>query len=119
MLINHLDLQVHDVQASARFFERNFGFALQTSRTSPALAVLGGDGGFVLVLQRRRDEAPYPDGFHLGFLVDEVARVHELHARLTADDGCTVSPVERNARGTMIYCRHDGVVIEVSCRGRG
>ncbi len=115
MRINHLDLQVHDVQATARFFERHFGFALETSRTSPAIAILSGDGGFVLVLQRRKDETPYPEGFHLGFLVEDVETVRAFHARATAD-GVHVSAVDTNARGTMVYCRHDGVLIEVSCR---
>jgi catechol 2,3-dioxygenase-like lactoylglutathione lyase family enzyme len=115
MLLNHLDLQVHDVQATALFFERYFGFTLQTNRTSPAIAVLGGDGGFVLVLQRRKDESPYPEGFHLGFLLGDVASVLAFHARAVAD-GLPVSGVDTNSRGTMVYCRHDGVVVEVSCR---
>jgi catechol 2,3-dioxygenase-like lactoylglutathione lyase family enzyme len=113
--LNHLDFQVHDVQATARFFERHFGFVLKTNRTSPAIAILDGDGGFVLVLQRRKDEAPYPEGFHCGFLVPEVADVLAFHARAVAD-GLQVSPVDRNARGTVVHCRHDGIVIEVSCR---
>lgn len=116
--LNHLDLQVSDVQAHVVFFER-FGLVLQTSRTSPAIAILGDDAGFVLVLQRQKDPTQrYPDGFHVGFLVDDVATVHTLHALLT-EGGLHPTPVETNGRGTMTYCRApDGWAVEVSCRVR-
>ncbi len=117
MHLNHLDLQVHDVQSTAAFFERHFGFRLQTSRTSPAIAILEGDGPFVLVLQRRKDETPYPNDFHLGFLVPDVATVERMHAALVAEHA-DVSAIDVNARGTMIYCRHDGFLVEVSCRSK-
>jgi catechol 2,3-dioxygenase-like lactoylglutathione lyase family enzyme len=117
MILNHVDLQVRDVQATVTFFETFFAFRLTTSRSSPAIAVLEGDRGVVLVLQRRKDEAPYPEGFHIGFLVDDVPTVVAFHAR-ASDAGLHVSDVDRNSRGTMVYCRHDGITIEVSCRAR-
>ncbi len=117
MTLNHIDLQVADVQQNALFFERHFGFALKTSRTSPAIAILEGDGGFVLVLQRRKTDAPYPEGFHIGFLVERDELVHEFHARASAE-GLQLSPVERNSRGLMTYCRTSDFVVEVSCRVR-
>ena len=114
--LNHLDLQVSDVQAHVAFFER-FGLVLRTNRTSPALAIMGDEAGFVLVLQRRKHpDERYPEGFHVGFLVDDVGTVQTLHARL-ADGGLSLSPVETNNRGTMTYCRApDGWSVEVSCR---
>lgn len=117
MVLNHIDLQVTDVQRAARFFEEHFGFAMQTSRTSPAIAVLGGEGGVVLVLQRKEaDSHGYPDGFHVGFLVDTEAKVVDMQRRLT-EAGAQVSGVDRNNRGTMMYCNiGDGIAIEVSCR---
>jgi catechol 2,3-dioxygenase-like lactoylglutathione lyase family enzyme len=119
MILNHLDLQVSEVQAAVLFFERFFDLSLQTSRTSPALAILSDDRGFVLVLQRKkRAEDRYPDGFHLGFLVEDVATVERMHARLR-EGGAHVSDLETNNRGTMIYCRApDDIVVEVSCRRR-
>lgn len=118
MHLNHLDLQVRDVQKTVRFFERFFGFSLSTSRNSPAIAILRGDQGFVLVLQRRKTEdETYPRDFHLGFLVDDVATVERLHRELV-EAGEQVSDVATNARGTMIYCRHDGFLVEVSCATR-
>lgn len=117
MILNHLDLQVTDVQKTVSFFETFFDLTLQTSRTSPAFAILHDEGGFVLVLQRKKDAAQkYPDGSHLGFLVDDIATVERLHARLESG-GYEVGPIDRNARGTMIYCRlSDGLLVEVSCR---
>ena len=116
MNLNHLDLQVFDVQASARFFERYFGLALRSNAGSPALAFLTDPSGFVLVLQRAKSEQPYPEGFHLGFLVDGVDQVRQLHARAVAD-GLKVSDVIVNGRGTMIYVTApEGYYVEVSCQ---
>lgn len=116
MKLNHLDLQVFDVRASAGFFERYFGLALRSNPDSPALAFLTDASGFVLVLQRAKSAQPYPEGFHLGFLVDSVDQVRELHARVVAD-GTKVSDVIVNGRGTMIYLTApEGYYVEVSCQ---
>lgn len=115
MILNHLDLQVSDVQAMVSAFETFFGLTLQTSRNSPAIAIMSDGHGFTLVLQRKTEPA-YPDGFHFGFLVDDIATVERTHALLT-ERGQPVSPIDKNNRGTMIYCRlPDGIVVEVSCR---
>ena len=117
MNINHLDLQVSDVPGHGAFFERLFGLECQTSRTSPAIAILKDPGGFLLVLQRKKrpDEA-YPEGFHLGFLVGDVGIVESIQKRAQAE-GIEVSDIIRNSRGVMIYCRApDGFSVEVSVR---
>ena len=116
MKLNHLDLQVSDVQRSVDFFERYFDLELRSSRTSPALAILSDRHGFVLVIQRRKSDAEaYPEGFHLGFLVDDVESVHLAHAR-AKEGGLDVSDVITNNRGVMIYCKApDGYAVEVSC----
>lgn len=115
MKLNHLDLQVRDVQQSVAFFERYFDFELRSARSSPALAILSDGHDFTLVLQRMRNEADeYPEGFHIGFLVDEIARVHAFQARARAD-GLDVSDVIENGRGTLVYCRPSGMcLVEVS-----
>lgn len=116
MKLNHLDLQVSDVQRSVDFFERYFDLELQTSRTSPAIAILSDRHGFVLVLQRKKNDAEaYPEGFHLGFYVDDVEGVHRAHAR-AKEGGLDVTDVITNNRGVMIYCKApDGYAVEVSC----
>jgi catechol 2,3-dioxygenase-like lactoylglutathione lyase family enzyme len=116
MNINHLDLQVADVNASARFFARYFGLVIRSNPSSPALVILTDDSGFVLVLQRAEGNLAYPPGFHLGFLVDEVADVRALHARAVAD-GLPVSDLVVNGRGTMIYLTApEGYFVEVACQ---
>jgi len=115
--LNHLDLQVNDVQRTVTFFEDAFGFQLQSNRRSSSIAILSDSDGFVLVLQRKKFETDgYPDGFHFGFLVDDVETVHRFYA--TAHQlGLEVSEIIDNGRGTHVYCKGpDGLLAEVSCR---
>jgi catechol-2,3-dioxygenase len=116
MQLNHLDLQVYDVRTSAAFFERYFGLCVRSNPGSAALVILTDESGFVLVLQRAKPDERYPSGFHLGFLLNDVASVHSLHARALAD-GTPVSDVIVNGRGTMIYLTApEGYHVEVSCQ---
>jgi catechol 2,3-dioxygenase-like lactoylglutathione lyase family enzyme len=113
--LNHLDLQVADVQRTAALFEELFGFRHESSRTSPALAILTDGEGFTLVLQRKKNEAEaYPEGFHFGFLVPDVETVKRFHADARAR-ALDVSEIIENNRGVLVYCRTaDGLLIEVS-----
>lgn len=116
MQLNHLDLQVRDVQRCVTLLETYFDFELCSSRTSPAIAILSDRAGFTLVLQRKRDlEATYPEGFHIGFLRDTPEEVVAFQARARAD-GLNVSDVIENNRGTLVYVQPDDLcMIEVSC----
>jgi catechol 2,3-dioxygenase-like lactoylglutathione lyase family enzyme len=115
--LNHLDLQVPDVVDTAAWFARHFDFTIVSNPTSPAIIILRGDDGFSLVLQRRRDDDPaYPEGFHIGFLVDDVATVRATRARLAAA-GAAPGDVTTSNRGTMFYLYAPGkILVEVSCR---
>lgn len=119
MVLNHLDLQVSDVEASVRTFEQLFGLTMLSNRQSPALAIMSDGAGFTLVLQRQATPK-YPEGFHLGFILADVAAVEAAHRRLVAvagAHGVEVGDVGTNGRGTQVYCRlPDGIVVEVSCR---
>lgn len=111
MKLNHLDLVVPDVQATAAFLVSHFAFKRISNDKSPAIAILEDSGGLVLVLQRREGSDQGALG-HLGFYVDTVDEVHAKHAELQG-----ASPVETNGRGTMFYVRAPGgIVIEVNCR---
>jgi catechol-2,3-dioxygenase len=113
MQLNHLDLQVTDVPSTLAFFQKYFGFCACSS-PSPAIAILTNDSGFVLVLQRARQDARYPDGYHLGFLLEDDASVRALQVRARAD-GVPVSDVIENGRGTLVYfTRPEGYLVEVS-----
>jgi catechol 2,3-dioxygenase-like lactoylglutathione lyase family enzyme len=113
VLLNHLDLQVPDVQALASFLVEHFALQRRSNDRSPAIAILGDDAGFSLVIQRR-GEAAYPPGFHIGFVVDDAACVHDRHAKLAAA-GIAVGEIGRDARGTRFYVTAPGeILIEVS-----
>ncbi len=115
MNLNHLDLQVVDVVAAVEFFTRHFQLVPRTRTDSPAVVILGDDAGFTLVLQRRADVS-YPEGFHIGFIVDDPQEVYLRRAALAAA-GLQVSEVDVNGRGPTCYCRGpSGVLVEVSSR---
>jgi catechol 2,3-dioxygenase-like lactoylglutathione lyase family enzyme len=119
MKLNHLDLQVSDVKRSVELFEQLLGLQLQSSRTSPAIAILTDGEGFTLVLQRRKNETDaYPEGFHVGFLVDDVEVVRRFHVQ-ARERGLDVSDIIENNRGVIVYCcTWDGILVEVSCHRR-
>jgi catechol 2,3-dioxygenase-like lactoylglutathione lyase family enzyme len=119
MRLNHLDLQVPNVLSTAEFFERHFGFQVVSNRASPAIIILSGEGSFTLVLQRRRcDNESYPEGFHVGFIVDDEERVRDKHQQIR-DYGIACSDIITNNRGTMFYLSAPGgITVEVSCRSR-
>lgn len=117
MKLNHLDLQVADVPAAAAFFAAHFALTIRSNPGSAAIIILSDEAGFSLVLQRRqRDTDSYPEGFHLGFLVQDLETVHTRHAALAAA-GIFCSEVTTNSRGTAFYCHGPSdVLIEVGCR---
>ena len=118
MKLNHLDLQTTDVQALAAFFVDHFDLQRRSNDRSPAIAVLGDEAGFTLVIQR--DEAPaYPEYFHIGFIHDGVASVQAHRARLLTA-GVNVGELSTDNRGTRFYIRAPGdLLVEVSTPARG
>jgi catechol 2,3-dioxygenase-like lactoylglutathione lyase family enzyme len=119
MQLNHLDLPVPDVAATAAFFTTHFGFRLVDTRGNNGFALLAGSGGFALVLTRRRAAGAqdFPDTFHIGFLVESEAAVHALHARLQAACVAELPPVSFQRGATLFYVHAPGgVLVEVSHR---
>jgi catechol 2,3-dioxygenase-like lactoylglutathione lyase family enzyme len=118
--LNHLDLQVADVPRAVTFFEEAFGFQLQSNRRSSTIAILSDSDGFVLVLQRKKSRSDrYPDGFHFGFLMDDLESVHRFHSR-AGELGLETSGIIDNGRGSHVYCTGpDGLLAEVSYRPPG
>lgn len=120
MQLNHLDLPVPDVAATAAFFERHCGFRLRESRGNNGMAILVGEGGFVLVLTRLRAEGAdvFPDTFHIGFLLDSEDAVRKVHAGLAETAAATeLSPMNHMRGAFLFFCRAPGdILIEVSHR---
>jgi catechol 2,3-dioxygenase-like lactoylglutathione lyase family enzyme len=115
MHLNHLDLPVPDVAATADFFVRGFGFALLFTR-GDEMALLRDGEGFVLALSRGTKPA-YPPDFHVGFLQPSDAAVHALHGRLR--DAGIDAPAPAIAYGCLQFWLRapGGVTIEISHRG--
>lgn len=99
MKMNHLNLVVPDVEATAAFFVKHFGFELEPSKVK-YLAVLNGSDGFVLVISNfpNTTSFDYPKDFHIGFFQDDMASVDKLYHQLKEDVEIAHAP--RNIRAS-------------------
>lgn len=102
MRLNHLNLCVTDLDEAAAFFARHFGL-METARKGELIVVLDDGEGFTLVLSDPTkfggEDAGYPEGFHVGFLVATAAEVDATHARLRAE-GVQIDGAPHSMRGT-------------------
>ncbi len=114
--LNHLNLSVIDVVATASFFETFFDFTLMMTKGDDTLAILKGDGSFTLVLTRVRQKPIYPKTFHIGFLLPSEEAVQEVNNRLRADYLSDISEVKHMRGGTLFYVyAPGGILVEVGC----
>ncbi|HET8654834.1 MAG TPA: VOC family protein [Longimicrobiaceae bacterium] len=83
MRLNHVDLQVSDVDRAREFFERHFGLRCVFQRRDE-LAMLEDEAGLSLgVSNLFHSPAPvYPPDFHVGFILETEAQVREQYQRL-------------------------------------
>ena len=120
MKLNHLDLPVPDVAATAAFFQQYFGFHRHDNRGDGSMAILVGEGGFVLILNRlgEGDTGAYPKSFHVGFLLDSDDAVREVHASLSGGPPAEPpGPMSHSYGAFVFFCRAPGnILIEVSHR---
>ena len=95
MKLNHINLTVTDVRATAAFLETYFG--LRPQGENAGMLVLFDDDGIVITLMKagRRVDVNYPGNFHIGFFIEGEERVDEVNRRLKAD-GFDVAPPERH-----------------------
>ncbi|HSN29041.1 MAG TPA: VOC family protein [Kofleriaceae bacterium] len=113
MKLNHLDLQSADVPALVTFLVTHFELVPRTRLDSPKIAILDDGAGFTLVIQHRAEPA-YPDGFHIGFIVDDPAAVRARRDAIAAA-GVAIGPVEVDGRGTRCYLHAPGgLLVEIS-----
>ena len=85
MQMNHLNIPVTDVAAASAFLTTHFGMTAVVP-PSPKFAMLGDEGGMVLVLSNfnKSTPSPLPAAFHVGFMMDSREAVDAMHQRLTA-----------------------------------
>jgi lactoylglutathione lyase len=112
MKMNHLHLMVPDVPATAAFFEKYF--ELRKSGGNAGLTVLLDESGFVLTLMKMnsRSSTTYPENFHVGFFLNDEARVDALNERMRAD-GLEVAPPQRAHAYSFYVSAPGGFKVEV------
>jgi catechol 2,3-dioxygenase-like lactoylglutathione lyase family enzyme len=85
MRLNHIDLQVSDVDAAREFFERFFGLRCRYQRQKQ-IAIFDSDTGFEFAVSNLFNSPPpsYPPDFHLGFALERTSEVRDVYERLKA-----------------------------------
>jgi lactoylglutathione lyase len=85
MKLNHIDLQVSDVDAAREFFERFFGLRCRYQRQKQ-IAIFESDTGFEFAVSNLFNSPPpaYPPDFHVGFVLEHTRDVREIYERLKA-----------------------------------
>jgi catechol 2,3-dioxygenase-like lactoylglutathione lyase family enzyme len=111
--VNHLNLTVTDVPATAAFLEKYFGLENQwAGEEDEKFAVLFDDDGLVLTLIKGGQALRYPGSFHIGFIQESEERVNEIHKQLQ-DDGYSVRPPARLHAWTFYVTAPGGFSVEV------
>lgn len=87
MQLNHLNLCVNDLTEARAFFQNCFDFQFLEQK-GDAVAIMTDGHGFTLVLSNPRafknEMQPYPEGFHIGFLLDTSDQVDQVYRRLAS-----------------------------------
>jgi catechol 2,3-dioxygenase-like lactoylglutathione lyase family enzyme len=85
MRLNHIDLQVSDVDAARAFFERFFGLRCRYQRQTQ-IAIFDSDTGFEFAVSNLFNSPPpsYPPEFHVGFALEHTSEVRDIYERLKA-----------------------------------
>ena len=118
MQLNHLNLCVDDLAQARTFFESLFDFETVDQR-GKALVVMTDRQGFTLVLSDPKafggDTPHYPEGFHVGFIVEEPAQVDQTHDRLASAGIAVNAPKSLRGSYAFYFTALDGILFEVSC----
>lgn len=115
MKLNHLDLQVSDIDVARSFFETHFGLRCSYSRRDE-IAFLEDDAGFSLgVSNLFNNPAPvYPPDFHIGFVLEEAAQVEAMYEQLKSAGVAMKHDLAEGGPNLFFMCvGPDGVPVEV------
>ncbi|HEY1015387.1 MAG TPA: VOC family protein [Herpetosiphonaceae bacterium] len=118
MKLNHLNLSVTDVPATAALLEKHFGLRPMPIEVDPqTMAFLSDDNGAAITLMNMGDEAKikYPGTFHIGFAQESEKRVNEIHRGLVADGYKAAAPRRFHGSWTFYFRAPGGFLIEVLC----
>ena len=115
MRLNHVDLQVSDIDAAREFFETFFGLRW-TSLREGQIALLEDEGGFSLGVSNLFGSPPpvYPPDFHVGFVLERAGQVREIYDRLTTA-GIAMKQDLREGGGNLFFqcLAPDAIAVEV------
>lgn len=116
MTINHLNLVVPDVEATASFFVKYFDFELQPTAVK-YIAILHGTDGFVLVISNfpNTPSYDYPKDFHIGFYQPDRQAVDVLHHKLQEEIVMDSTPRNIRDRYGFYFYAPGKVFIEITC----
>lgn len=95
MRLNHLHLQVADLERATAFWCDCFG--LRRGRRSGDVQFLNDDAGFDLALCEETDPVALPEALHLGFRLGSVLEVEQLHDRLLRAGRSLAEPLTEEA----------------------
>jgi len=105
MQLNHLNLCVNNLSEARIFFQNYFDFQFLEQK-GEALVVMTDEHGFTLVLSDPttfgKEMQPYPEGFHIGFLLETIDQVDQVYHRLAATHG-VVANAPRKMRGSYSF----------------
>src|SRR5579884_1817917 len=119
MQLNHLNLCVNDLTEACTFFQNCFDFQFLEQK-GDAVAIMTDGHGFMLVLSNPRafknEMRPYPEGFHVGFILETSDQVDQAYHRLAATE-IQLTQEPRKMRGSygFYFTSLDDILFEVSC----
>ncbi len=120
MQLNHLNLCVDNLAEARDLFQRCFDFQF-IEQKGDAIAVMTDGDGFTLVLSNPRafggmTPTIYPEGFHVGFIVENPDLVNQIHRRLAAA-AIHLDHEPRKIRDsyTFYFTALNAILFEVSC----
>ena len=115
MILNHIDLQVSNIDAATKFFEMFFGLRC-TYRREGQIAFLADENGFEFGLSNLHNSPPplYPPDFHIGFVQENVHQVREIYERLKMAGVVMKSDIGEYGPNLAFHClAPDSIAVEV------
>jgi lactoylglutathione lyase len=117
MKLNHINLTVNNAQGTRALLEKHFGLKSMegTTDTATFLALQDSDGMVITVMEDKNTAVVYPSTFHIGFLINNEARVIEIYEALLNDGYNVPEPKRHRGRALDLYFATPfGFTIQVS-----